>query len=185
MDELEIIELYWERNEIAIDETSARYGRLLYKISFNILSNHEDSQECVNDTYIKTWESIPPERPRSLTAYLGRIVRNLSIDYWNKSRAKKRYAGGDLLLSELIDCIPSQETVWSEVETKILSIIISDWLNALAREDRNLFVRRYWFCDSIKDLANKAGTSPNKLASHMYRLRSNLKDVLEKEGVSL
>lgn len=185
MDDLELIELYWERNERAIDETNTKYGRLLYKISFSILSNHEDSQECVNDTYIKAWKSIPPERPRSFTAYLGRIVRNLSIDYWNKSRTPKRFSGGDILLSELVDCIPSPDTVWSEVETKILSKIISNWLNTLPKEDRILFVRRYWYGDSIKELAIKIGTTPKKLASHMFRLRFNLKNVLEKEEVLL
>ncbi len=185
MDDLEIIELYWERNERAIKETNTKYERLLYKISYNILSNHEDSQECVNDAYIKAWKSIPPERPRSFTAYLGRIVRNLSIDYWNKNRAQKRYSGGDILLSELQDCIPSSNTVWAEIESKILSEIISNWLYTLPKEDRILFVRRYWYGDSIKELALRTDTTPNKLASHMYRLRANLKDMLEKEGVLL
>ena len=181
MDDLEVIGLYWERNERAINETNIKYGRLLYKISLNILSNHEDSQECVNDTYINAWKSIPPEKPRSFTAYLGRIVRNLSIDYWNKNRAQKRYSGGDILLSELEDCIPSVNTVWTEIESKTLSGIVSDWLNTLPKEDRIVFVRRYWYGDSIKDLASRVGTTPSKLASRMYRLRSDLKDVLDKE----
>lgn len=185
MDDLEIIELYWERNERAIKETNTKYERLLYKISYNILSNHEDSQECVNDAYVKAWKSIPPERPRSFTAYLGRIVRNLSIDYWNKNRAQKRYSGGDILLSELQDCIPSSNTVWAEIESKILSEIISNWLYTLPKEDRILFVRRYWYGDSIKELALRTDTTPNKLASHMYRLRYNLKNMLEKEEVLL
>lgn len=185
MDDLEIVELYWERNERAIDETNIKYGRLLHRISFNILANHEDSQECVNDTYIKVWKSVPPERPRFFTAYLGRIVRNLSIDCWNKSRAQKRYNGGEILLSELADCIPSSGTVWQEIETKMLSEILSNWLYTLPKNDRILFVRRYWYGDSIKELAIKIGTTPNKLSGHMYRLRSNLKDVLEKEEVSL
>ena len=180
MDDLKIIELYWKRNERAIDVTDEKYGRLLYKISFNILSNHEDSQECVNDTYIRTWKSIPPEKPRSFIAYLGRIVRNLSIDCWNKNRAQKRYSGGDILLSELEDCIPSVNTVWREIESKALSRIISDWLNTLPKEDRILFVRRYWYGDPIKELAVGIGTTPSKLASRMYRLRSDLKNVLEK-----
>lgn len=185
MDDLAIIELYWERNERAIKETNTKYERLLYKISYNTLSNHEDSQECVNDAYIKAWKSIPPERPRSFTAYLGRIVRNLSIDYWNKNRAQKRYSGGDILLSELQDCIPSSNTVWAEIESKILSEIISNWLYTLPKDDRILFVRRYWYGDSIKELAHRTDTTPNKLASHMYRLRYNLKDMLEKEEVLL
>lgn len=185
MDDLELIELYWARNEKAIDETNTKFGKLLYKISFSILSNHEDSQECVNDTYIKAWETIPPEKPRSFTAYLGRIVRNLSIDYWNKNRAKKRYGGGDVLLSELIDCIPSANTVWEDLESKYLSRLISDWLYTLPEKDRILFIRRYWYGDSIKELAKKEGISPSKLASHMYRLRTKLKDILEKEEVSI
>lgn len=185
MDDLKIIELYWERNENAIIETENKYGRLLYKISFNILSNNEDSKECVNDTYIRIWKSVPPERPRSLTAYLGRIIRNISIDYLKQNRAQKRYSGGDLLLSELEDCIPSRNTVWGEMENKALSRLISDWLNTLPKEDRILFVRRYWYGDSVKELASAIGMTPSKLASRMYRLRSNLKDFLEKEEVTL
>lgn len=185
MDDLEIIKLYWERNERAIDATDEKYGRLLYSISFNILSNNEDSKECVNDTYIRTWKSVPPERPRSLTAYLGRIIRNISIDYLRQNRAQKRYSGGDLLLSELEDCIPSRNTVWEEIENKALSKLISDWLNTLPKEDRILFVRRYWYGDSVKELASIIGITPSKLANRMYRLRSNLKDILEKEELTL
>lgn len=133
MDDLEIIELYWGRNEDAITETESKYGRLLYRISFNILSNNEDSKECVNDTYIRTWKSIPPERSRSLTAYLGRIIRNISIDCLRKNRAQKRYSGGDILLSELEDCIPSKNKVWTEIENKVLSGLISNWLNTLPK----------------------------------------------------
>ena len=141
------------RNENAIDATDKKYGRLLYSISFNILSNNEDSKECVNDTYVRTWKSVPPERPKSLTAYLGRIIRNMSLDYLKQKRAQKRYSGGDLLLSELEDCIPSQNTVWEEIENKALSRLISDWLNTLP--------------------------------SRLYRLRSSLKDLLEKEELAL
>ncbi|MDX9917713.1 MAG: sigma-70 family RNA polymerase sigma factor [Gudongella sp.] len=185
MDDIEIIELYWERDEIAIRETNIKYEKLLYKISYNILSNHEDSQECVNDTYVRVWNSIPPERPRSFIAYLGRIVRNLSIDYYNKNKAKKRYSGGDMLLSELEECIPSSNTVWMEVESNTLTETINSWLHTLPREDRILFVRRYWYGYSIQELADSTDTTPNKLASRMYRLRSDLKDVLEKEEVEL
>lgn len=185
MDDLKIIELYWERNENAIAETGNKYGRLLYKISFNILSNNEDSQECLNDTYIRTWKSVPPERPRSLTAYLGRIIRNISIDYLKQNRAQKRYSGGDLLLSELEDCIPSTNTVWEEIENKALSRLISDWVNTLSKEDRILFVRRYWYGDSVKELSERIGSTPSKLASRMYRLRSSLKNLLEKEELTL
>lgn len=185
MDDLEIIELYWARNESAIEETKNKYERFLYRISYNILSNREDSQECLNDTYLRAWNSIPPERPKSFMAYLGRIVRNLSIDTWKKSRAQKRFSGGDLLLSELEDCIPSENTVWTEIENKDLTRIINSWLRTLSKEDRLLFVRRYWYGDPLKDLAGLIGRKPNKLASYMYRLRTDLKAVLEEEGVSI
>ena len=185
MEDLEIIELYWKRDESAIEETNTKYGKLLHKISLNILSNFEDSQECVNDTYIKVWKSIPPQRPKFFTAYLGRIVRNVSINRWHESRAQKRYSSGDILLSELADCVPSSGTTESEIETKVLSEIISKWLFSLPKNDRVLFVRRYWYGDSIKELAIKTGTTPNKLAGHMYRLRYCLKNALEKEEVSL
>lgn len=183
MDDLEIVQLYWERDEKAIVETEEKYHRYLYKISYNILSNHEDTKECINDTYIKIWNSIPPQKPTSFYAYIGRVIRNLSIDLWQKNRAKKRYVGGDILLSELEDCIPSSSSVWQEVEGKILSRILSDWLYTLPKEERVMFVQRYWYGDSIKEIARRSGTNPKKLASKMFRLRSNLKGVLGNEEI--
>ena len=185
MEDLEIIGLYWSRNEAAIRETNTKYGRLLYGIALNILSNCEDSEECVNDTYCNAWNAIPPEKPNSLVAYLGRIVRNLSINRWHNNRAQKRYNGTDLLLSELSDCIPAELTVENELESMVLSEIISDWLCTLTQDDRVLFLRRYWFGDPVNTLANECGTTPNRLAGRMFRLRQGLKKALEKEGVLL
>ncbi|WP_312701019.1 sigma-70 family RNA polymerase sigma factor [Sedimentibacter sp.] len=182
MDDLQIIKLYWSRDEEALKETNTKYGRLLHSIALNILSNHEDSEECVNETYLKAWNAIPPQKPDSLTAYLGRIVRNLSINRWHENRAKKRYDGADALLSELSDCIPSLNSVEREIEAKELTRVISEWLCTLPQDDRVLFLRRYWFGDPINKLARECGTTPAKLSGCMYRLRQRLKDALEREG---
>ena len=185
MDDNIIIELYWARNETAIKETNIKYGGLLYSIAYNILSNQEDSQECVNDTYFNAWNSIPPQKPNSLCAFLGRIVRNISIDLWRKNRAQKRYTGLEIMLSELYECIPDPTTIYKEYDGKVLSQIISDWLYTLSKAERTLFLHRYWFGYSLKELANDYETSPNKLAGKTYRLRQSLKENLEKEGIIL
>lgn len=185
MDDNTIIELYWSRNERAIKETDTKYGRLLHSISYNILSNRQDSEECVGDTYLKAWNNIPPQKPSSLCAYLGRLVRNISIDLWRKNRADKRYNGLEIILSELAECIPSTDTTETEYEGKALSEIISEWLYTLTKEDRVLFLHRYWFGYSLKELAHEYNISPNKLAGRMFRLRESLKVNLEKEGVFL
>lgn len=185
MEDKQIIELYNARNEIAIKETNNKYGRLLTSIAFNILSNPWDSEEMVNDTYAKAWNAIPPERPNSLSAYLGRITRNLSINRWHKERAKKRYNGAEVLLSELADCIPTSHTIESVIETRELSAIIDSWLATLSTDNRVLFMRRYWFGEAVNSLAEEARISANNMAGRLYRLRQSLKKVLEKEGVLL
>lgn len=181
MEDFQIIELYWSRKEEAIQETDTKYGKLLSYISYNIVSNYEDSEECVNDTYGKAWDSIPPQRPNNLSAYLGRIVRNLSINRWHENHAKKRGSGADILLSELSECIPASQTVEREIEESILIDSIVKWLKGLPKEDRVLFVRRYWYGDSLEVLAGK--TTPNKLAGKLFRLRQKLKMELEREGI--
>jgi RNA polymerase sigma-70 factor (ECF subfamily) len=183
MDDWQMIEEYWSRNEAAIQETDKKYGRLLRSITWNILSNTEDSEECVSDTYLKAWNSIPPEKPRSLVAFLGRIARNLAINRWHKNRAQKRYNSAEMLLSELSDCVPSSNNVEMEIEVNEISAIISNWLYTLSKGDRILFMRRYWYGDSLIKLAGKCGTTQNKLAGRMYRLRLDLKGTLEKGGV--
>lgn len=185
MEDKQIIELYNARNEAAIEETNNKYGRLLTSIAFNILSNPWDSEEMVNDTYARAWNAIPPERPNSLGAYLGRITRNLSINRWYKGRAKKRYNGAEMLLSELGDCVPAPETTESIVETKELSAILDSWLGTISTDNRVLFMRRYWFGEAVSSLAEEAGISANNMAGRLYRLRQSLKKLLEKEGVLL
>lgn len=183
MEDAQIIALYWERNEAAITESHQKFGEMLQRISFGILENQEDSEECVNDTYQKAWDSIPPQQPLKLAAYLGRITRNLSINRWHEGRARKR--GGGMLLHELSDCIPSPACVETEVEDAFLSEVIGQWLRSLPRDDRVLFLRRYWFGNSLEDLASVCGTTPGKLAGRMFRLRKKLKSTLEKEEIGL
>lgn len=182
LEDSDIIELYWQRDETAITKTDQKYGRFCYGIAMNILSVHEDAEECVSDTYRCVWNAVPPERPRSLSAYLGRIIRNLSFNRWNKKHAQKRYGGMELLLSELEDCIPFSESVEQTVEARELSKLINKWLTSLPRVDRALFVRRYWNGDALADLAKEYGVKSSKLAQRMFRLRKRLKASLEQEG---
>lgn len=187
MDDLQIIELYWLRDEAAISESGAKYGGMLKRISLNILSNHEDSEECVNDTYEKAWNTMPPHQPNCLSAFLGRITRNLSINRWHENHAKKRggVAGADVLLSELSDCVPSSLTIEAEIDVNMVTEVIVRWLSSLPQNDRILFLRRYWFGDTLNVLAEESLTTPAKLAGRIYRLRRKLKETLEKEEISL
>lgn len=183
MDDKTIIELYWSRNEQAIAETDTKYGSFLQRVALNILSLVQDAEECVNDTYHAAWNKMPPEEPLSLRAFLGRIVRNLSISRYRSNHAEKRYAGMELMLSELEECIPAKESVEDIVEHKLeaekLTAAMETWLNSLPQEDSALFLRRYWYGDAIKDLAKEWGTTPNLLAQRMLRLRKKLKVHLE------
>lgn len=179
MEDAQIVQLYWERNEAAIEETHRQYGGILTGIAYNILQSREDSEECVNDTYHRAWATMPPQKPVRLLAYLGRITRNLSINRWNENRAQKR--GGGALLSELSDCIPSRHSVEEEIDTRALAAVIGRWLCSLPQEERVLFLRRYWFCETLEVLAAACETTPNKLAGRLYRLRQKLKTTLEQE----
>jgi RNA polymerase sigma-70 factor (ECF subfamily) len=181
----EIISLYWDRDETAIQETDYKYGRFCYSIAINILSVSEDAEECVSDTYHRAWNAIPPEKPTAFRAWLGRIVRNLSINRWHHNRAQKRYAGAEALLSELSDCIPDTESTEKILEAQALSQYISDWLDTLSNTERLLFVRRYWNCEELKQLAASSGTTPNKLAGRMFRLRKSLGTYLAEKGVTI
>ena len=185
MHDTEIIEMYWNRDERAIAESDVHYGAYCRRIAVNILSSREDAEECVNDTWHRTWESIPPQWPVSLAAYFGRIIRNLSISRYRANRAKKRFDGMESLLSELDDCIPSRESVTQAVERKLLAEIIDRWLAGLGADDRVLFLRRYWFGDAVNALAKECGVTQNKMAQRMMRLRKDLKQILEREGIDV
>ena len=185
MEDLQIIDLYWQRDEQAIRETDGKYGALCHRIAMNILSSFQDSEECVSDTYGRCWDTMPPQRPFSLRAYVGRIVRNLSISRYRAAHAQKRFAGAEVLLSELEDCVPMPDNVQRTVEAGELGGLISDWLDTLTGEERALFLRRYWSGDSVQELARELGVRPNALTKRLLRLRGQLRKYLEERGVEV
>ena len=185
MEDREIVALYWARDERALTETDAKYGAFCHAVALGLLSVREDAEECVNDAYQAAWESMPEERPDKLRAWLGRVVRNLSIDRWRKNHRQKRCAGLETLLSELDDCVPSAEDVEQTVEAAELGRAVDAWLRTLPEDDAALFLRRYWNGAPLQTLAKERGVAPNKLAQRMYRLRLGLRDALEKEGYTL
>ncbi len=185
MEDKQIISLYFDRDERAIRETDVKYGAYCTRIAKNLLSLREDAEECVNDTYLAAWNRIPPEYPNVLSAFLSRIVRNIAISRFRKDRAKKRYDGMEILLSELNDCIPSADSVEKAVEQNELAETISNFLETLSEEDRALFIHRYYKGEAVKDLARKSGIPPKKLSFRLFTLRKALRSTLEEKGVSL
>lgn len=185
MEDYEIVDLYWNRNQTAIECTEKKYGKFLQKIAMNILSNLCDSEECVNDTYHKAWNTIPPTRPDSLQAYLGKIVRNLALSVYRMRHAAKRNDSLQVAFDELEECVAHMEDVESQMEQKFLTESINNWLHTLKEEDMALFVRRYWNGDSVDSIARSWSVRSNKLSVRLCRLRKELKDYLEKEGVTV
>ena len=186
MKDNEIIDLYWNRDEAAITATADTYGNYCYSIAYNILYNNEDAEECVNDTWLNAWKSIPPQRPNRLSTYLGKITRNLSLDRYKLLTAQKRGMGQvELALSELEGCVPAQVDVEQIMDEKMLVSAIETFLRAQLQTERNIFVGRYWYLYSIRDLAGAYRMSESKVASLLHRMRSKLKLHLEKEGISL
>ena len=185
MEDNQIIDLYFRRDESALTETANKYGTFCLRIAMNVVNVREDAEECVNDTYHTAWNQIPPTRPDSFKAFLGRIVRNFAISKYRAFHAKKRFNGLEVMLSELGDCIPATESVEQEMEAKELTEYINSWLADLKQEDRVLFVRRYWYGDEVKDLARKCGVSGTQMTQRMLRLRRKLKEYLTEKGVVL
>lgn len=185
MEDSAIIDLYWGRDQRAVEETAGKYGSFLHSLSWNILRSRGDAEECVNDTYLAAWNTIPPERPRTLGAYLGRIIRNLSISRYRANHAQKRYAGLEAMLSELEECVPGRADVEAELERRELGALLSSWLDALPREERDLFLRRYWYGEAVQDLAREAGLTPNQASQRLFRLRGLLRTMLESKGVDV
>ncbi|MBQ8640363.1 MAG: RNA polymerase sigma factor [Lachnospiraceae bacterium] len=184
MKDSSIINLFWKRDETAIRETERKYGHYLLKIAYNVLANHEDSEESVNDTYLKTWDSLPPHRPEILSAYLGKIARETAIDKLRKRSARKR--GGSeymLSLSELEDCVSGGESPEQEAEFRELVRLINRYLRKLPKENRDVFICRYYFMDETREIAAYTGCSETKIRSMLYRMRQGLRNNLEKEGI--
>ncbi len=186
MEDSKIIDLYWARSENAIAETSKKYSRYCYYISFNILHDNEDAKECVNDTYMRAWNAIPPKRPNRLSTFLGKITRNLSLDKYKKYTAQKRGFGQmELSLSELKDCIPAASDIEQVVDTITLVEALNRFLSNQPQIKRIIFVQRYWYLMSIKEISEQCGMSQSKIKSMLYRIRNELRLCLEKEGIAL
>ncbi len=185
MEDSMIIDLFFERSQAALSETEKKYKAFIYSIALNILSHVEDAQECENDTYLRLWNSIPPQRPCNFRAYIGKITRNSAITMIRYNKASKRDCGAYVLLSELEDCLPSCNGVENEIDGKYLSSLISFWLKTLNDEQRVLFVKRYWYGESIQSLSEQTGKSPAKISSQLFSLRKKLKKELIEKGVTI
>ena len=183
MEDYKIVALYWKKDENAINETSRKYGAYCFAIADNILHNKEDSEECVNDTWLKAWNAMPPQRPTKLQIFLAKITRNLSFNRFNARSAEKR-GGGEiiLVLDELAECLASETDIASEYEAKELGQCIRSFVRLLSERDGNIFVRRYFFTESISQIARKYGLTENNIMVILSRTRKKLKAHLVKEG---
>lgn len=186
MKDIEIVELYLKRNEKAIVETQIKYGGYCYSISNNILNNNEDVQECLNDTYLNTWNSIPPNKPSILSTYLGKIIRRLSIDKYRKNHADKRVASEYAIsLDELEECLSSGIDTKDMVDEKILIETINTFLSNLTKIERSIFVLRYFYFESIKEISDRFNYGESKTKMILKKDRDRLKEYLIKKGYSL
>lgn len=186
MDDNEIVELYLNREESAISQTQSKYGRRLRTVSRGITADDCSAEEAENDTYLKAWESIPPNKPyNALFAYLLRIIRNLSLDILRKRKANKRAAMLVELSEEMEQCIPSAMSVEEEYDGKLLADKITEFLDGLPSEKRDIFMRRYWFLDSPESIAKRFALTKNSVNVTLFRLRKELKEFLETHGYNI
>lgn len=184
MEDASIIELFWERNQQAIEETDKKYGKLCFSVANNLLNNFHDSQECVSDTYLAVWNKIPPTRPNHYPAFLCRISKNLALKKIEYHRANKRDSNLTLSLDELGDCV-SGVNIDAQLSYKQLSVAISTFLYSQKERDRVIFIRRYWFCDDISYIAKRMGLTENNVTLILFRMRQNLRKYLTKEGFDI
>lgn len=184
MDDLQIIELYFERDETAIKETANKYGGLCFSVANNILSSREDSEECVNDTYLTVWDKIPPTRPNNFIAFICRIVRNLSLKKLEFIQAMKRAPDMVMSLSELEEVLPDNR-INPNVGDEEIGKLINKFLRGEKETVRNVFIRKYWCFDSIEDIAKRYSFSESKVKSMLYHTRNKLRKHLEREGIKV
>ena len=186
IDDEKIIELFFERSEQAIRELDIKYGKICHNLSYNIVNSRQDAEECVNDAYLGAWNAIPPARPNPLLSYLVKIVRNISLKiYWRKEAAK-RSSHYTIALEEIEACIAAPNTVEAEIEAKELARIIEAFLDTLTTENRVIFMRRYWFSDSYKDIAEFMGLSEKNISVRLTRIREKMKQYLiEMRGIRM
>ena len=181
-----IVEMYWQRDEKAIAETDSKYGNYLLKIACSILSDIEEGRESLNDTYLRAWNSMPPQRPQLLRPYLVRLARQSAIDLFRRKNRKKRaFSQYEMSLSELETCVSKGNETQDTVDMKLLASAINQWLRTLQKENRIVFVGRYYFMDSIKDIADYCSMSQSRVKSMLFRSRASLREYLRKEGFDL
>ena len=184
MDDRSIIELYFARDERAIAMTAQRYGKLCFGIARNILSNDQDAEECVNDAYAGLWNAIPPARPDNLSAFVCRVARNLALKRLACISRQKRDRAMTVSLSELEDILPD-ESIAGDVAEGVISAAISNFLRAEKEDVRNVFIRKYYFFDSVEQIARRYGFSQSKVKSMLYHTRNKLKEYLKGENISI
>ena len=185
MEDKQIVELYWARSETAISETEKKYGRYCHYIAYQILHNDEDAKEVVNDTYLKTWNTIPPGRPDPLKPYVGTISRQLALDVYKKQHAQRRGGQVSLVLDELSECIPDNDSGADIGESVALSDALSRFMWALPQRTRNIFVRRYFYMSSVAEIAKDFSMKESNVTMHLLRTRKKLEQFLQKEGFDL
>lgn len=185
LDDSKIIELFYERSEQAIIELSKKYGSVCTRVANNILNNRLDSEECINDAYLGAWNTIPPQKPDPLLTYICRIVRNLAIKKYHSNTAMKRNSTYDVSLDELENCFPVSDSPEDKAGAREIAQMIDRFLETLDKENRIMFVRRYWYADSITELAELFHTSNHNISVRLSRTREKLRKYLIKEGVSL
>ncbi len=185
MDDSKIIDLFFERSEQAIVELSKKYGNTCHKIAVNILKNIPDAEECVNEAYLGAWNTIPPEKPSPLITYICRIVRNISIKRYHRNTAKKRNSFYDVALDELENCLPSETLIEDEINSSELASLFDDFLDSLDKTNRIMFVRRYWFSDSISDIAAMFKMKEHTVTVRLSRTREKLRLYLVQKGVTI
>lgn len=183
LDDESIIALFHSRSEKAIAEVEKKYGKLCYRISYGILHNHADAEECVNDTYLGAWNKIPPANPHPLSAFLCKIARNLSIKRYHQNTAVKRDSRYDVAMEELDDCLASPDSVESESENERLTEVIENFLDTLSETDRVIFLRRYWFSDSYAAIAQQVGITEKNVSVRLTRTRKVLRAYLIERGI--
>ena len=184
MEDSGIIALYWERNEQAIRETENKYGAYCRAIGYNILGSREDAEECLSDACLSAWSTIPPEKPRSLRAYMGKLIRNRALSRYREDNAEKRGGGQTALaLEELQECLSAGNAVEEALDAHALAEAIEGFLTGLPRKKRIMFVQRYWYLRPIGDIADLLGMGENAVRLQLHRIRQSLKRGLEKEGI--
>ena len=178
-----IVELFFKRSELAIRELNNKYGKACHRLSYNIVNNRQDAEECVNDAYLGAWNAIPPEKPNPLLTYLCKIVRNISLKMYYRKQAAKRSSTYTIAMEEIEACIAAPSTVETEFEARELARVIESFLDTLTAENRVIFMRRYWFSDSCKDIAGLVGLTEKNITVRLTRIRQKMKKYLIEKGV--